>query len=255
MLVSLPTILARSRRNKQAVACFSVTSPQLVDSVAVAANRKKGKAVIVLEFESLRDYHLSAMTGYALNVTHASAGDLSVVIRVAAQREEILAALETGIPGLWLKRANHMSETEYITICQWTLKQAYRHGCSLVGECGDPVLPQAPEVLAESYGVAALAVMPWIERDGYAVIDRHQLSEVVRRAKVPLISLQTPQTGKQRLICAQEGISGWYVPSAVLNEPFTAGLYTGLRDHSQTDPAVYQRYALTAAQEAASHYI
>jgi hypothetical protein len=201
MLISLPTLLARSRRHKESAACFSVNSVWTVEAVAAAVSRRKGKAVLVIDGEGLGAMPLEAMVAYALHAVHMAEGDIALAVRVLPSHEQVTRALASGVPSLWLTRNRHLTEPEYVQLVRWSVDRAYLHGCSVVGESGSPTLPLDPEELVREYGVSVLGIRIPVMHEGEAMIDRRRMGETVRKARVPLIGLEAPSQAKERAIC------------------------------------------------------
>ena len=255
MLISLPTLLARSKRQKEALACFSVNSVWTMEAVASAVSHHKGRAALVIDEENLGVMPLEGVIAYALHAIHTAEGEMALAVRLAPVHERITRALVSGAPSIWLSRHHHTPEEEYRQLSRWAVDRAYLHGCSVIGESGLPTLPLNPEELVAEYGVSALVVNLSVMRNGEAVLDREIISATTKKARVPLIGMEPPVQSHQRALCGQEGVAGFFYPPETLNEPFGAGLRTGLRDRSQSDPAVYQNLGVRAAAEAARNHL
>ena len=240
MLATLPTYLGRSKRLRQPLAILEVQQ----FGTARAAIRAAEKASLPVVLQCVSDQPLVRAL---LSLAQASSVPTMLIVRCksVSDAEHVLSL---GIQGV-LIRAHDLPENG---------KKMYLESLAAVLASRDVSLfvewqatMALPADLAQS-GIHGI-VLQHLDTVS-ASMAKELIAHILRSKQLPVFV--HAEEGKQEVLkqYLRAGVMGYIVSSAV-EESYTAGLRTGLRNHAYSLASEYEHYALLAAEETVSRIL
>lgn len=240
MLVSVPTLLSRASRRRTAVPFCSVTSAEVLLAVSSALEKAGADGVLSVPAKKRPEGKELPLLALAHWLAQHNQVDLGVQLDLTCADPEAwqpelgalhgfarLAVMTAGTPSRWQIPA------------EWSRLDR-------LGTFTESVeLSHHP-----SHVFQALAISPPSGKDGTAAWVEHRR----RQAKVPLLVEEGELSPASLRRCVKAGIAGVLFERRI-DEAFTAGLRTGLRNRSATDPSRYFAPATAAVSDRLANYL
>ncbi len=254
MLVSLSTLLSRTKRKKEMVVGCTVESLDMLEAVLTEAG-KHGKPLMILVNSRISSVcSLSVFCRVAQELCQAHSYPVSLVLEGEWTEQSVSDFLLAGKWSLKPSISHEHSLAESTRITGLVAQQATERGLELVGEVSQTSSLNSIATFVHASGVHALVVRVTWEEGARGYLSTKHIENIVRHTKVPVFieGEQLDPAWMGRLL--KVGVSGWLLRDA-LAEAYTAGLRTGLRNRSASHLFLYQTYAAKAVSSTLSHYL
>lgn len=240
MLISLGTLLARTKRAKQLAFSCSVASFDMLEEVLERAEKYRSNLIVSVPSSS------SLMTPIIGEIIARHSVTCALQHEVEAGEEALLSLHDYPFPVALKLLDTHPSAEACSAIKQY----AYQHHAEVALAIHANQTAGAIEHLVSASGASALVFC----HDENEDLSLQQLKELQYAAKLPAILASEHPTPSKIQNVKRAGIVGIDVSQA-LNHAYTAGLRTGLRDRSISNPSYYLPYAKKAVGNTLEHYL
>lgn len=250
MFVSVPTLLGRAVRGHTAILFCTVSTTDIAESAVLAAAGHS--LVLVLDATCWKGG--LAEQGY-LAWLHWLAEHAPTQVGIAVECEVTspdIGDLLTVFPGVSLILRTHGS----LQLTAASLQVLHRHyrTVPLLADLTAPATPDQVREFVRQTGVSALRIPLPHDHSGVLGSSPAYVRQLVRAAQVPLITAEATYKPSILQRCLKAGISGVMLSEA-LNEAYTAGIRTGLRNRSSTNPHRYTAPAKQAVHDRVSTFL
>ncbi len=242
-MLALPSLeLARAQRHKKPLLSCRTTSLQIAAAAIQAATMESSAIHITIDATQATTLPHQTLLSGILQLGRSSKVPVVVEAIVPAGKEAASwwmaeGALVVTLHGTRDAIKRHMS---------YVVSEAIAHGIEVGAEPLDIQTAQDAEWLAATTGLSFVRLQP---REKMS--DMH---EYVKAIRVPVIAGALHLTPKKSRDLVTAGCQGLTI-GVELDEAFTAGIRTALRDRSVIEPARYLSYGGTAVRELVrSHY-
>lgn len=249
MLSAFGSILARAKRHTHAVPVFGCVLPQIAEGVLAGQRTQKTDIALMIDEKYTSSGSFLSLLQAVLQLAEESPRDVAVLARVHPESETIPDLLRLPISGLVLDHAQ-LSRKSYTTLlCQLGLKAAHEK-VSCYGELTGLITANRLTDFIEETGIDGLFFDLGFMQSNEPIISLSYVKDAAKLAGVPLIGQPIPLSHAMRHRCIEAGVRG-FVFGIELEEAYTAGLRTGLRNREATQPAHFEHYGLQAVSQAA----
>ena len=249
MLFSLPTLLSRSQRARKPLLFVDVSTFELAVATIRAAEHLDRPVVLSIDVTSLVLYSLEYVVGAALILGRLSSALVCVEVRIDPTHGMAEQAVSAGAMALTVKhhceRAGQLEST-----LTWISGHAAARNVGLVLELADrgPQSLAMVEQLAKHAPLVALRlpVLDHLEKKSTVAVESIQQWQNV--TKLPILAASADYSPSHLRRFASLRIAGPLLDTE-LEEAFTAGLRTALRDREANSPRRYFPKGQLAVEE------
>jgi fructose/tagatose bisphosphate aldolase len=243
MQVSTTILLARARRKGEALACVQVTNFEVAEAVVEAVEQSKRS--VILSVEVGQDMGLLGMA-QALVMQASTPIALHVDVHSLENVRHLLVFKPSSIS---LCNLENLSRTALVEKTKDLVREVSTQGVEVAGNFSHYANLNRLVQYVQETGVHYLSLPLGIVQDGTTHISPSFIKEVCQAVRVPVIGQDIAMTASMRALCTKAGVYAYRYDGKAINEAFTAGVRTALRNRSQSDPAYY----LALGRKAAIH--
>ena len=251
MLVSFSTQSARVKRKGGALLVLPVAVIEQAAAAARAAEHSHSPLVLLIDATKPLLYSLDVFVATLLMLGRSSSAPITVAVYCGPTHVAAEQALEAGAQ-LIIPEQRHSLE-QYVSLLSWCAQRAAAQEADVVAaplpsESLEQLLP-----LLETVRVSGLFVSEEILQVEN-VFNPVLIKNFLTLAKMPiLVELHRDHMPRSLKYCRKAGIGGFVIAHEV-NQAFTAGIRTSLRDRTQYNPTQYLAQGSLAVEERISHY-
>lgn len=252
MLASLSTILARSKRHQRIVPLCYPSTPEIMLACLEAANKKQVETVIVLDEEKLGFMPLNLAVDFCIGLAKQSKTAVSIAVSCKPTEEAIRSTLSLKVPSIILKESDH--SRKYLTkFTSWAVKLARCHHAEIIGTLKGLATANRLEQYLHETGVTAISLPIGVIREGKPYISIPYIEQIAKIAKIPLLAQEFSISASALGKYASAGLVGISI-SSELDQAYTAGLRTSLRNRDVIEPKQYQDLAIKSVIHTLNNY-
>lgn len=242
-MLALPSLeLARAKRHHQPILSCRTNSLQIATAAIQAAVLQKSTAFITIDATAATTLPHQALLAGLLELGRGVEVPVVVEAVVPAGKEAASWWISNGVLVVTLNGGTEAIKRHVAYVAA----EAYAHGAEVGLEPTDLQSLKAAEQLVERHGATFIRIAP---REKIT-----EMHEYVKALELPVIANALHLTPKKTRDLITAGCAGLTL-SIELEEAFTAGVRTALRNRTVTDPARYLSYGATAVRELIrSHY-
>lgn len=246
MLVSFSTLCARSKRHKQVLLSCNVTQLEIAQAAVRAAEHLHLPIILTLDTTKPLLTSLSVIIAATLVMARESSASIAVEVRAEHHKPVIQQILESGAPTI-TPQLGSLSHEAALELVEWTAKVASAYGAETVlAASAATIRALLPEAVQQTGVVAVRIVAARSTERGKTVVPA-DVQDVLSMAKVPVIAEEELLSLAESRKLSRTGIAGLTIGKD-LEEAFTAGIRTGLRNRSLYEPSRYLSTATLAVE-------
>jgi hypothetical protein len=249
MLVSLSTQLARAKRLHKPLVFVQVTTLEIAVAAVRAAEHEKRSIVLTIDADHPLLYSLDYQVAATLQLGRMSRAEVTVEVITGANHLAVEQALMAGAQVV-SPQVTNISESQMLALFGWAANQAVAQGAELMADFSylhSSDWHQRSHALSAKHQVAGFRA-PLLDKD--MKLQAAALAADVKTLKLPVIAAAAEYRPSQLRRFTEIGVNG-VTFTEVLDEAFTAGLRTALRNRSHN----LARYYLPKGQLAVEEFL
>jgi fructose/tagatose bisphosphate aldolase len=242
MLALLSTELARAKRHKKPIISCKTVSLQIAAAAVQAAMLEREPVLITIDATDVTTLPHQALLTAVLEIGRSAPIPVMVEVIVGTAKGAASWWLSNGVLALTLTGTQDAIKRNLASIAA----EAFAHGAEIGIEPTDLTLASQAKALAQRHDATFIRLQP---REKIT-----EMHELVTALEVPVIADALHLTPKKTKELIRAGCAGLTLATD-LDEAYTAGIRTALRDRTMTNPAKYLSYGATAVRELVrAHY-
>ncbi len=247
MLVSLSTQLARAKRARKPLVFAQVTTLEIAVAVVRAAEHEKRSVVLTIDASHPLLYSLDHQVAATLQLGRMSRADVTVEVITGANHLAVEQALMAGAQVV-SPQVTDISESQAVSLFGWSANQAKAQGAELMVDLsyyhkGD--WNSLAHLLASKHQVCAVRTQ-LLGKDHK--LQATEVTQVMHSLKLPVIAAAADYKPSHLRRFVELSVGGVTL-TEVLDETFTAGLRTALRNRSHNLARYYLPKGQLAVEE------
>ena len=243
MSSSVSTLLARAHRRKVLATICTVTTPACLEAVLLEAQQSPDQVIIRIDTTKSGIIEPMLLLDYAVHSIFVKKLNVPIIVHMYPSEKAVEDMFAKGISAIsFTWDAHHFSKR--MQFLAWVSEKAHKIGVEVIGDLPKGATPLKLHTFVEGSGIAALCL-------DHTLADIHQeeiveyISEVAKMTRIPLLLPIHGMTSKQQLRIKKMGVSAVMVEE-YLQQSYTAGLRSALRNREATDVALFEKKAASA---------
>jgi fructose/tagatose bisphosphate aldolase len=255
MLVSLPTVLARAKRQGKTILACEVATLEVAVAVLNVAEAEKVPIALIVDAQNAQSLDFNLLLDLVVHLAVSSEASVAVMAALPAHEGTLREVIKKGISAIYFHWGSH-SSIKRKELTRWAVAQCHQHGVSIIGDITHGATPLKVSVFVQETGVQALFIPTHNpgELGLNELLTPGYLKELSTAAKIPLVMPAVAPSVAMLSRLAKVGVSMACV-STELEEAYTAGIRAGLHSRSEQRIATYQRKAMQAVESTVSRYL
>ncbi|MBU6388889.1 class II fructose-bisphosphate aldolase [Patescibacteria group bacterium] len=254
MLISLSTLLSRAKRRKQPVIAPVVRDIEVAEAVLQAAEAERQSILFVLADDPAGVIPLSFLFSYVRQRAAHLETEISLQLRVPMQESAVKQALALGADSLSLEIHAEDAKITTVRFTAWAAAEAGRERAGMIGNLPDVTTLTKTEAFVRQTGVAALTVPVLMRHGQRSSVSPVFLRDLAAAVRIPVLASDLEAAPRWIKPALKAGVAGFYLDVS-LDEAFTAGVRTALRNRSLHRPGTYLTTGVLAVRESVKQYI
>jgi hypothetical protein len=178
---------------------------------------------------------------------------VALLVFCEPEQKEVAHIIEIGAPAIAFQNNKH--SRQFLTdLYQWSVESAGHHKIEIFAHFEGLVTENRLFEFVQQTGVSGIILPVGLLDQNKHVISYSYVTQLAKIAHIPLIAEEFPFTDSERQHLAKANLDGVIVMEE-LHEAFIAGLHTGLRNRSVTNPYSYNRFGIRSVSGIAEHYL
>lgn len=245
MLATLSTSLARNRRQKRLMLSCCCAQLEIAAAAVRVAESQDTSLILTLDLTRALTSSPEFLVSSALLLARQSSVPVVVEAFVEPSESSVLDVVTLG--GLVITpRIEVLPVHEIGPLLDIAAKLCVAFGCELTVAATTQALVAQVADLAHTHDIQAVRIRG--HHASRETIVPHEVQTVCKQLSIPVIAEEVDLSPAELKKLSKSGVSGVTI-GKVLEEAFTAGLRTGLRDRSLSEPARYLKTANRAVEE------
>jgi hypothetical protein len=246
MLATVSTSLARNHRQKRLVLSCRCSHLEIATTAVRAAESQDASLILTLDLTAPLSYTPTYFLGAALLLARQSAVPIVIEVLIDPNRELVENAFMNGALVV-TPRLESLSIAEAEAFLGWATKLAVAFGSEVIFSATTSALEKKIPDFAHAFPIQAARINgAHLTEDGNRVI-AERVQDICKNTHLPILADECAVHITDLHKLSKTGVAGVTV-GRVLEEAFTAGLRTGLRDRSLYQPARYLKTANQAVE-------
>jgi|GEM_PF-6288415 len=252
MLVSFSTHSSRKKRKGGGLLVLPVTVIEQAAAAVRAAEHTGHSLILLVDATQPLLYGLDVFVQTLLALGRSSAVAISVGVQCGPTHVAAEQALTAGAQ--FIVPQYQGSEAQYVSLLSWSANRAAAQTAEVVVAPGVAHSLESLFSLLQTVRLAGVILPEEMLQVGGA-FNPALIHEIASMVKLPLlVALHEDKMPSQMVKCIKAGVSGFLIENE-FDQTFTAGIRTGLRNKTLSDPRTYLAKASLAVEEKMARYL
>jgi len=250
MLVTPHTLLARSRRQKNALAWLQVTSIEMLQAVLSQADQSQTACGIIIP--STIQTALDTFIYTSMIEAARARSKVALVVRVPADSKEVEVVVAAGAPALLVEYKGSDSFDTIRQSSEAIVATAHLQHKDVIVQLARPMTFAQLEILAHEVHMQAMVLPRLYSGRDKKGLSLTQLKEISTITRLPLLLSEESLTRHWLKKASLAGVDGFIIDGP-LEQAFLAGARSGIYDKNAST-SQFQRFTTKAIQKRVESY-